>query len=276
MSYDRRFRMNALCLASVVVAAPAVAMADGLRAEIGVDYSSGKYGGALRTDILAVPVGIGYVHKAMSFKLTIPWLRVSGPGNVVPGLTPIVQDRRRGASKPEDFGEDAVASGDVTSTTSSGWGDMVASGTYNVIDDPAAWRVGLTGRVKIPTADESQNLGTGKTDYAAQVELERAFGRLSPFATIGYRWLGDTETLAFRNQPYFIVGVSYRISDALSADTSYYTSAPTLEGGSKVADVSAGLSYYITANLRLTAYVLKGLSDGSPDWGGGVRTRLSF
>ena len=276
MSYVAVLRYKVLAVAMTATLFPAWAGADGLRTEIGVDYSTGKYGGALSTDIWSIPVSVGYAYKSWGLKATIPWLQVTGPGNVIPGLTPIVQDRRRGASKPEDFGDDAVAAGTVTSTTTSGIGDLVLSGVYNIVDHPDAWRVGLGGRVKIPTADETKNLGTGKADYAAQLELERVLSRWTPFLTIGYRWLGDTATVDFRNQPYGIGGIAYKLSQATSVDASFYWSAPSVTSGPTAADTSIGLAYYVTPNLRLTAYALYGLADGSPDWGAGIRTRWSF
>jgi hypothetical protein len=269
----KRHMIAIVCLATMT---PMFARADGLRTEIGVDYTTGTYGGELSTNILAVPLSVGYVHKSWAVKATLPWLQVSGPGNVIPGLTPIVQDRRNGASKPEDFGDDAVQSGTVTSTTNSGIGDLVLSGAYSVIDNPEGWRVGLTGRVKIPTADANKNLGTGETDYAALVEVERIVGRFSPFVTVGYRWLGDTATLNYRNQPFGIVGVGYIVNDLVGLDASFYWSAPAVEGLSAAADASIAISFSLTQNLRLSGYVLHGFTDGSPDWGGGIRTRWSF
>jgi hypothetical protein len=57
----------------------------------GVDYSSGTYGGTIATNILYVPVYGKYETGRWLLKLTVPWLRITGPGNVVvAGETPIV------------------------------------------------------------------------------------------------------------------------------------------------------------------------------------------
>lgn len=279
MSFAQNMKRHTLAISCVVTMMPSWACADGLRMELGVDYTTGTYGGDLSTDIFAVPFSVAYEYKSMAFKATLPWLQVSGPGNVIPGLTPIVQDRRRGASKPEDFGDDSVPAGTdtvTTTTTNSGIGDLVLTGTYNAIDNPDGWRVALTGRVKVPTADANKNLGTGETDYAALVGVQRVMGRVSPFLTIGYRWLGDTATMDYRNQPFAVVGIAYIVSDVIDVDAAFYSSAPAVEGLSAAADASVGISYSMTRNLRLNAYVLRGFTDGSPDWGGGIRTRWSF
>src|SRR5574337_2073036 len=65
--------------------------------------------------------------------------------------------------------------------TTAGAGDTVVKGRYFLLDDPglpAPWP-SLTPffKVKIPTADEKRNLGTGKTDYGFGLELDKQFGR---------------------------------------------------------------------------------------------------
>jgi hypothetical protein len=38
------------------------------------------------------------------------------------------------------------------------------------------WIVDATARVKLPTASESKGLGSGKADYAVQMNIDKQFG----------------------------------------------------------------------------------------------------
>src|SRR5690349_4182061 len=86
---------------------------------IGAEYSTGKFGGTETTDTLYIPVVIRHETGPWVLKATVPWLRVTGPGNVI------------GAG-----GDRVVVPGaTVARTTESGLGDIVLSGFYNLLDE---------------------------------------------------------------------------------------------------------------------------------------------
>src|SRR5437867_189613 len=49
----------------------------------GFDYTTGKYGQSSSTNIFTIPVIARYAYDRWTFKLTIPWTRISGPADVV-------------------------------------------------------------------------------------------------------------------------------------------------------------------------------------------------
>src|SRR5229473_2226361 len=59
---------------------------DGFSLTTGADYSTGKYGGTSSTDILYVPLTGAYEMDKWLFKVTVPYIMVTGPGNVVRGI----------------------------------------------------------------------------------------------------------------------------------------------------------------------------------------------
>ena len=128
----------------------------------GVDYSTGKYGGTSSTDILYVPLTGAYEMDKWLFKLTVPYISVTGPGNVVRGIG-IIKNKAPGPRK-----------------TQSGLGDVVAGVTRNLIDVTSSGTlIDLTGKIKFGTADAGKGLGTGENDYAAQVDLTQTVSRLT-------------------------------------------------------------------------------------------------
>lgn len=253
--------------------------ADGFRVSIGADYTSGDYGGSDTTNILSVPLSLGYSRGRLGLKVTIPWIQVTGRGDVIPGVTtPVIDDNRRGALKEED---DIIASGGTPTTvtrrtTESGLGDVTAAASYALIDQPDGLRLSVTGKVKFPTADEKKNLGSGETDYTAQIDVDRPFGRLTPFVTVGYRWLGDNSEFELRNVLFATVGAAFKFTDYTSVDVSYDWGQAASRDGTPIGEVTLGLSHWLGDHWKLSAYVLKGVTDGSPDWGGGATVGYAF
>lgn len=167
----------------------------------GVDYSSGKYGSNDRTDITSVPVIGKYEIDRLTLKLTVPYVTITGPGNVSPGI-----------GKFKESGATAKR------TTESGLGDIVAGATYNIYDGNAfAPVVDITGKVKFGTADESKGLGTGKNDYSAQVDLYKSYGDFTALAGLGYRVYGDTDQTPLDNVFYGSIGGTYKLAPQATA-----------------------------------------------------------
>src|SRR5260221_2740169 len=148
--------------------------ADGeLSAGLGVNYSSGKYGTSADTRILSIPLSARYATDLWTLKLTVPYLSVTGPANVVPGVGRIDSS---GRPRRRTF---------AGTTTESGLGDTVASATYNAYYDAATKRgLDLTGRLKLPTAEADKGLGTGSADQSVQVDGYPTFNRVPLFLCI--------------------------------------------------------------------------------------------
>src|SRR5258708_5907659 len=126
----------------------------------GVNYSTGKYGTSAETKIVSVPFNVRYDTDLWTFKLTVPYLSVTGPANVIPGVGSFDSS---GRPRRRAF---------AGTTTESGLGDTVASATYNAYYDSTSKRgLDLTGRLKLPTAEADKGLGTGSTDESEQVDV---------------------------------------------------------------------------------------------------------
>src|SRR6266513_2752101 len=72
---------SALCLARLALAAePELSLGSG------VNFSSGKYGGSESTHILTIPLTARYESEPWTFRATLPYLRITGPSAVFPGV----------------------------------------------------------------------------------------------------------------------------------------------------------------------------------------------
>jgi hypothetical protein len=159
--------------------------------------------------------------------------------------------------------------------TDRGFGDVTATAIYSLIDTED-WVFDLTGKVKLPTGDESKGFSTGKTDYAAQVNLDRYFG--APYVSIGlgHRWLGEPRGVDYNNITYGSVGGGYKLSQFASVGVSYDWATAATRFSSKPQEVSVFGSYRINERYKLSAVMYAGLSNASPDAGGGVTLNYYF
>lgn len=263
-----------LALACVAaLAASATASADGSSSvSVGFDYSSGKYGSTTTTDIWSVPFAFGYQSDRWSLKLTVPYIRVSGSGNVIPGLGGT--DNRNPRGRGRNGG--TLPSTD-TAGSASGLGDVVASAGYTLVSDQASgFGLDLTGKVKFGTADEAQGLGSGQNDYTVALDAYRSRNDWTVFGGVSYAVLGDSDFLQLDDVFGANVGANYKIDDASSWGAVYDFRQKASERSGSRSELTGFYSHKVGASTKLQAYALAGFSDGSPDWGAGLSLKYGF
>ena len=239
-------------LAMLAISVPAVAE-DQFSLGTGFDYSSGKYGNAASTDILYIPVTGKYESDKLTLKLTVPYISVSGPGGVIRGL-----------------GRIGPATGSTTKTTNSGLGDVTTSAGYNVYSGDSL-KFDLVGNIKFGTADAKKGLGTGQNDYSAQFDGYYTLDKTTLFATAGYKIYGAPAGVTLSSAPYGTIGASQKLSDITSAGVMLDVVAKSPSAFSSAQrEATVYISQKIATNIKVQANVLKGFSNGSPDFGGGV------
>lgn len=212
-------------------------------------------------------------------------------------------DNRRGASKPADTGPcaatpvaatattPAVASAPTTSTTAatattaptapsngteSGLGDVIAAATYNFYDNKASGvSLDLTGKIKFATASESKGLGSGKNDYALQLDANKNFQKWAFYTSAGYKWLGDPVGGRFKNVWYGTLGSDYKLTESGKLGVTL-DAATSASHGPKPLETSVYFTQRFSKAAKLNVYVSKGLSDANANWGAGVSYAYAF
>jgi hypothetical protein len=158
--------------------------------------------------------------------------------------------------------------------TNSGFGDVILTGSHK-LSGTASSRLDLTGKIKLGTADESDNLGTGENDYAVQLDFETDSNSNSVFGSAGYKILGDPPGTDYKNVFYGSLGLSHELDAARTAGLVFDAQQAALSGGSGQSELTLFLSNKFDKKTKVTGYFLKGLANGSPDWGLGVTLKLS-
>ena len=226
---------------------------------LGADYSTGKYGGTQSTDVAYFPVMARYETDRWLVKLTMPYVRITGPGTVVGGDRPIVID----------------AGGSPQRRTESGLGDIGTSVTYSAIATSRLF-LDLTAKIKWGTADESVGLGTGKNDYALQTDVYKPLGAFTVFAGIGYRWYGDPPGSDLRNVAFASAGGVYKFGPRLSAGASFDYRQPIISGRDPIRELTPFVAVKLGDSTKVQIYTVRGFSDASSDWGAGAVLIQSF
>ncbi|MFA7586454.1 MAG: transporter [Novosphingobium sp.] len=247
----------ALSGAALLATATPAAAQDYVQFGTGVDYSTGDYGDSHDTDMLAVPftakVQAGNFHASAQ----IPYLRVHGPENVVPG---------DGGATP----------GNSTApvSTRKGLGDLILGAGYTFALAETTFLV-ASGKVKLPTASERKFLGTGTTDFTAQGELLQVFGSVTTSVRGGRRFNGSSAAFPLRDVWQAGAGVYYQ-TGKLALGLDYDWREKSLPTSSDRSEATLSATYRLNPALRLQGYGYAGFTDSSPDVGGGVQLLYRF
>lgn len=267
-------RQTLLCLALLAPLSSLHAQ-DGWSFGTGADYSTGDYGSDTTTRIFSVPFAARYETGAWLFKASLPWVRIDGDVGVLPGLGNVGNSNPNGRGNGRGNGNQPAPTPEETQTGSaSGIGDLRMSATY-AFDTGTPLGVDLTANVKVATADEDKGLGTGANDYGLALDLYRDFDGTTVFGGFGYQILGETDYVATND----VFGANVGVTHALGIGT-FGVAYDWREAASDTADDRSELTGFYTVRFEETTkwqfYATKGLSDGSPEWGGGITVTHAF
>jgi len=258
--------------------------------------SSGRYGADTRTDVLYTPLTARRLFDAGDVAVVVPMLCVWGGGGlVVVNGSPVVPDQttrtrasaaasaagrastpvpttRDGASTISTRGATNVvaAVGPSQPTRACGLGDLVVRGRYYLSDGgDRRPSVALRAHVKVPTANASRGLGTGRPDEGVALELgQRLAGGASLLADAGFTWIGKPDATDYRDTWWYDVGVSRDLArSVVNLSVFFEEYRAVLPGDVNARDILLAATIRGAGGWRVQAAGTLGLSDGAPDHG---------
>lgn len=236
--------------ASFLAAAALPALAGELTMTTGLDYSSGKYGTSTTSETWYVPIAAKYETGPVTLKMTVPYLRITN------------------AVVDQDGNPVSNCGGNE-----SGLGDITASAGYALLDGKSGGLLlDAVGKVKMPTA-ESSCLGNNKTDYSVQFDVAKSFGGVTGFGTLGWKDMGNSD---LKDPVYASVGLAAKVAPASTVGVSYDWRDKVTANGDPISEASLFLSQKLSDSWKLQIYAVKGFSDNSPDWGGGLMVSHTY
>jgi hypothetical protein len=241
----------------------------------GADYSSGKYGTDTTTDIWSVPVAAAYQTDRWTFKLTVPYINISGAGNVIPGVGKVNNGNPRGRGRGNGGGTTPAPG--TASGSASGLGDITASAGYELFGSAdRTFGLDLTGKVKFATADENKGLGTGKNDYGLALDTYKVSGAWTAFGGVGWMKYGSSQYIQLKNGFNANIGADYKLSASDNVGAYYYYRERIADTGASQSEITGYWNHKFNDSLRVQAYALAGFADGSPDYGVGASLKYTF
>lgn len=250
---------SSLLCALIAATAPGTNAAEAestLKITSGLDYTSGDYGTGSTTEIWTIPTSLKFYTGPWIAGLSIPIIEVDGNAGVLGGTDGTV----------------VVKKGVGQTRSKGGLGDIVASGGYTFFHDSTDLPlVDLIGKIKFPTAEN--DLGTGEFDFSMQVDIAKAFGRVTPFGTVGYRFVGGS---GLDNIFFMSVGGSYAMTQAWSAGLIFDYRQATSSQTDDPAEFTPFATWKFRDDWSMTGYGLIGATNGSPDYGAGLQVSYNW
>ncbi len=263
-------------------------------------YSTGNFGTSSTSSFLYAPLSMRRLFKDGDITVIVPFVTSTSDGRttIVGGSATRVDDNSKsgsggsGGSTSDDggcsgkgqsgSGKDRVCGltsrGPGQKVTTSGLGDVIIKGRYYAVEEGNAMPlIALTARVKLPTANDSQGLGTGALDYGFGVEMSKMFGEhWIGFLDAGYNIIGDPEGLPFQNQHWYDVGAGYFLTKDFLVSAYFEEYRAIVPGFVNARDFFFATNYTVSSAWRLNSGVTVGVSNGAPDYALSVGASYRF
>ena len=134
---------------------------------MGYERTTGDYGRESDTDIISIPFAAQYIENAWRFRVSVPFISVTGDGSVIPGSNGIISNTE-GVSSSMGFGPGSSSMA-TSSDTQSGMGDINTSVSYAFLPTNSDMFYEVTAEAKWGMASVNKNLGTGENDFSLSV-----------------------------------------------------------------------------------------------------------
>lgn len=246
-----------------------------------LQYSGGNYLSNNSNKIIYLYGGAGYQTNNWSFSISIPIVAQSagGVGQVGGMMLPNGNNDNSSRSMMDNIGgnnNDSMLGNDgspinnqsMSSFGHVGLGDLYIYGSYNLFEDHiSSFSITLNSFVKIPTANSSQGLGTGKFDFGLSTTVKQIVESYIGFVDIGYIEVGKPENINYRNPISFGLGIGRLFDDGNYSLLLYYQAYTTIiDGYDAPRLISLGFNFKINPKLTLSLIGAGGLSKVTSDF----------
>ncbi|MEI7816634.1 MAG: transporter [Desulfuromonadales bacterium] len=220
---------------------------------IGLDVSSGTYGSRTISTYVTAPLIVDWFpNDRLDLELTIPLLyqRTSSTGR----------------------GGGGVLGGDY------GLGDITLTSGYSLLrDSPATPHLRPTLYLKFPTAAESKEFSTGELDFGAGLAVSKWFGNWQPFTEVRYVVQGGSHAVSGAENFLTVdTGIAFSMNEHLMTSMYARFGSPPFNDMSAPLEVRLKTVWRFAERTYTEVYALRGLSNGSPDFGVGATVFFEF
>lgn len=235
--------------------------AAGFEVYSGVEFQQVELEGGQEVDKFSAPITARLTAGRLHVTAQVPYVRVSGPDNVVVPSGPLGLPVFVDPTRPAEI------------RSREGIGDARVGVTYDLgIPGVAA---SLNTGTKLPTASASKGLGTGKADYWVGADVSTRVGAVTPFAGVSYTKRGDPDGFELRDTISGQAGAALRLGDTASAHLGYSYSERASDLSRSEQRLFGGVNAGVSERMSLGLYGSAGVT-GPADIGAGVSLGLGF
>lgn len=148
----------------------------------------------------------------------------------------------------------------------SGMGDVLleAGYIYRLPDDDLRLFPSLS--VKLPTADETKNLGSGETDVGVFLDAHKKCGNIVCTAGLGYIFIGEPAGVDLNNVLQLSIG-GFKAFQQVGLGAYLEYNSAILDG--RTDPVKLGVDWFYLFSLKYAFYIngIAGLNSTAPDYG---------
>ncbi|MFN4327479.1 MAG: transporter [Limnobacter sp.] len=212
------------------------------------DSIKGKFGQTSETTARSFTVGLTLVGENTRLSAFLPYITLEGPGTVINGAVTGGAGGQRRSVK--------------------GVGDMLITASRDVVGtiQSKGFHLAATGLIKLPTGDDKQGLGTGKTDYAAQADMAYRFQNgVSLTLNAGRQYYGQTPQLKLLDGNYTTAGIQVPLGSSLLMTVSAIQRDRILQTAQERRERNLAFIYGLSRTSAVQLGMTTGSTTASPD-----------
>lgn len=204
-------------------------------------YKTGTFGSPVRSDLFYFVPAMGYLSQRYDLTISIPYLFLSNNSGNTDALGSV-----------NGFGDIVLRADRV----------VVMEGTRGFSLDGAI-------AIKLPTADDAQGLGSGKTDIGAFVNAHQLVGKFKIFLLSGFIKVGQPTNVTYNNIYLYGIGVS-RLFGFTNVYVSFEGRRAIIPGNQNPQEMHCGIFHAINKDYSCKAGAFVGLNNGGPAFGADI------
>ncbi len=270
-----KFMRRSLVLFLLLVGNVYISGQEGWTLSTSLQYTSGSYQLNNFNKIIYLYGGAGYQTNNWNLNISIPVVAQTAGGVGLVGGMILPNGNRNNTeggiiNNPGESNSGSMMGDNGTSMNNQsmssfghiGLGDIYLYGSYDIFEDDALlFSLTLNSFVKIPTANYSQGLGTGKFDVGVSAAIRQAVKSYFVFTELGYIEIGKPANLNYKNPVSLGFGLGRSFDNGNYSFLIYYQSYTTIINGFDSPKLlSLGFNYKINSKLTLSLIGSAGLS----------------
>ncbi len=211
----------------------------------------GDYGLETDTFTLATQASIKYQYDQWSLRFTQPYVFQDGPAELI-----LLEDGETG---------DLFLVGSDEREQRSGYADPSLSLSYSWPKRSKSGRWSLSGRWKLPTADQEQGFSNGRNEVTVNISRSFRYKRWMLHGRIGRHMRENKEFSDNSARNHFSLGSMYFLTRRTGIGFSFYHKQATESQVEDVKSFNLDTRVRLNRHWQLGAHAGKGLSDSAAD-----------